>query len=89
MMEYYITTKDNPFIPYENFTAWYKEDIRLGYYTSALLARISMVSDAMSDYEYNEETSRAIDVIIDLHNGGPYVKLIREVPDDLPLGVAL
>jgi hypothetical protein len=89
MIEYYITTKDNPYVPYEDFNKWYMEDIRLGYYTSAMLARISMISDAMTDYEYNQETSRAIDTIIDLHDGVPYVKLAREVPDDIPLGVAL
>lgn len=36
-----ITTKDNPYSPFDQFNEWYQFDIRHGYNTSEWLARLS------------------------------------------------
>lgn len=82
MKIYAVTTVDNPIDPLDDPTAWMIEDWRLGYNTPSKLARLCYVSDSMSPYEYNEEMSRAIDTLIELHAGGIYKKVIHEVPDD-------
>lgn len=86
MKIYAITTVDNPIDPLDDPMAWMLEDWRLGYNTPSLLARLSYTSDAMSPYEQNEEMSRAIDRIIELHAGGLYKKIEREVDDETELG---
>lgn len=66
MMSYdcMLTTFDNPFDPFEQFTSWQLFDIEKGYYTCSHLARIINLTDDMSDEEVDSETERAIDEII-------------------------
>lgn len=60
-----LTTFDNPFDPFEQFTSWLLYDNELGYFTLNRLDRVSHYSDDMSDKEIDEEHERAIDEIID------------------------
>lgn len=53
-----LTTFDNPFNPFTNFTRWWKEDLILGHDTCGALARESAVSDVASD-EVNERYIRS------------------------------
>lgn len=59
-----LTTIDNPFNPFEEFERWWKEDLRLGYDTCGLLARISNVSDIVSDEVYEKDVDDAMDEIV-------------------------
>lgn len=59
-----LTTFDNPFDPFEQFTSWLLFDNEKGYNTSGKLMRIAQISDDMSQAEIDEEIERAIDVII-------------------------
>ena len=59
-----LTTFDNPFDPFEQFTAWSLFDAEKGYYCSNRVARIANVTDDMSDEEESAEVERAIDEII-------------------------
>lgn len=59
-----LTTFDNPFDPFEQFTQWLLFDKEKGYNTCEYLARIAQVSDEMSEKEEKEEIERAIDQII-------------------------
>ncbi len=59
-----LTTFDNPYDPFSNFTQWFLFDITKGYNTCGYLARIARTSDSLSDEENNEEVERAIDEII-------------------------
>ena len=59
-----ITTKDNPFDPFDDFMNWYKFDCDKGYYTCDYLGRLAKTSDSLSEVEYSEEVERAIDSII-------------------------
>jgi hypothetical protein len=59
-----LSTKDNPYNPFENFDEWYRYDMDQGWDSSGRLARIAKLSDDMSDEEVDLETERAIDEII-------------------------
>ena len=59
-----ITTFDNPFNPFEQFTSWFLFDEEKGYHTCAYLGRIAKISSQLTDEENDEEVERAIDEII-------------------------
>lgn len=61
---YALTTFDNPYDPFEQFTQWFLFDEEKGYHTTGYLARIVRTSDQLSDDENNDEIERAIDEII-------------------------
>ena len=83
-----ITTKDNPFDPFDEFADWLAFDHRKGYNTSEYLARIAVTSDELSDEENEREIEAAIDEIIKLNMPKNiendeiainYVKIEREI----------
>ena len=59
-----LTTVDNPYNPFEDFTLWLMFDKEKGYNCCEKVARIAQLSDDMSEKEINEEIDRAIDEII-------------------------
>lgn len=62
-MRFALTTFDNPYDPFEQFTQWFMFDEEKGYHTTAYLGRIARTSDQLSDEENNKEVERAIDEI--------------------------
>lgn len=81
MIRYAITTKDNPYDPFKDFSSWFMFDVEKGYNTCDLLARVAMTTELLSEREYNEEVSRAIDEIIKDDFMDKYVKLQQTIPD--------
>ena len=73
-----ITTIDNPFNPFDDFTSWFMFDIEKGYYTSSKLARLVNITDDMTEKEEMEETERAIDRLIEIDPLDIYKKITRE-----------
>ena len=73
-----ITTTDNPFNPFDDFTSWFMFDVEKGYYTCNKIARLSQTSDDMTEKEENEEVERAIDRLIEIDPLDIYIKLTRE-----------
>lgn len=73
-----LTTIDNPFDPFEQFTSWFLFDIDKGYNSCAYLARIARTSEQLSDEENNREIERAIDEIIKYDFMFVYKKVKRE-----------
>ena len=59
-----LTTIDNPFDPFEEFTSWYLFDEEKGYHSTSYLGRVAMTSDQFTEDENNREIERAIDEII-------------------------
>ena len=59
-----LTTFDNPYNPFDDFTLWLMYDKEQGYDTCERLARIAKLSDDMSQDEIDAETVRAMDEII-------------------------
>lgn len=58
--DFRLTTFDNPFDPFDDFTSWFMYDVEKGYNTCGYLDRVSNVTDDMSQKEANEEIERAI-----------------------------
>ena len=53
MEETMLTTSDNPFDPFEQFTSWFLFDVEKGYYTCAHLARLANITDEMTQKRYS------------------------------------
>lgn len=77
--DYRLTTFDNPYDPFDDFTSWFMYDVEKGYNTCGYLDRVSNVTDDMSQKEANEEIERAIDEIIELNPLNIYKKVKRQV----------
>ena len=77
-----LTTFDNPFDPFKQFTSWLLYDKEKGYNTSEYLARIVNISSDMSEKEENEEIERAIDEIIKYDFLNIYKKVKKEIEND-------
>ena len=74
-----LTTIDNPFDPFEQFTSWMLFDKEKGYDSSERLMRIANISDDMPQKEVDEEIERAIDEIIKYDFMNIYVKVKKEL----------
>ena len=70
-----LSTVDNPYDPFDNFSSWYMYDVESGYNSCAYLARIAKTSDQFTDLENDEEIERAIDEIIQYDFRNIYVKV--------------
>ena len=70
-----LSTVDNPYDPFDNFSSWYMYDVESGYNSCAYLARIAKTSDQFTDVENDEEIERAIDEIIDHDFMHVYMKI--------------
>ena len=75
--EYMLTTVDNPFDPFEQFTSWLLFDKEKGYNTCEYLGRIVNLTDDMTQKEEDEEVERAIDEIIAINPLSIYKKVKR------------
>ena len=75
--EFMLTTVDNPYDPFEQFTSWLLFDNEKGYNTCGKLARIAQFTDDMTQKEIDIETDRAIDEIIKNDFLNLYVKAYR------------
>lgn len=73
-----LTTIDNPFSPFTDFTNWFLFDVGKGYNSCSYLARIAKTSDQFSDAENEEEIENAIDEIIKYDFMNIYKKVKNE-----------
>ena len=65
-----LTTIDNPWNPFSHFDEWYVFDETSGYHTTALLARVTISSEELSDLAYE----KAIDEICSMNVSGIHTK---------------
>lgn len=72
-----LTTVDNPFDPFDDYTSWLQYDQEKGYNTQEYLGRIVNLSDDMTQKEEDEEIERAIDEIIKVNPLDIYRKVKR------------
>ena len=70
-----LTTFDNPFDPFTQFSEWFVWDVTKGYNSCGYLARIARTSSQLTDEENNSEIERAIDEIISLDFANIYRKV--------------
>ena len=74
-----LTTFDNPFDPFEQFTSWFLFDEEKGYHSTAYLGRIARTSDQLSEEENEVEIERAIDEIIKYDFRNIYKKVKKKI----------
>ncbi len=79
MRQYALTTFDNPFDPFEQFTPWFLFDAEKGYNTCGYLARIAQTSETYSEAENNAIVEHAIDDIIQHDFMNIYKKVVRQI----------
>lgn len=77
-----LTTVDNPFDPFDEFTSWFLFDVEKGYNCCGMLARIANFADDLTEKETATETERAIDEIIKYDFTDTYKKVTRQITDD-------
>ena len=70
-----LTTVDNPWNPFSHFDEWREYDESSGYYTLALLGRIVVSSDEMSEADQDVAVLDAINEIIQENVSGIHVKV--------------
>ena len=75
-----LTTIDNPYSPFDDFTLWLLYDKEQGYNTCERLATIARLSDDMSQDEMDAASERAMDEII-FHDPFNIYKKIYEETD--------
>ena len=81
MRRYRLTTFDNPYNPFEQFTSWFLFDVEKGYNTCSYLGRIARTSDQLSEEENELEIERAIDEIIKYDFRNIYKKVTMQTTE--------
>ena len=74
-----LTTFDNPYNPFDEFTSWLMFDKEFGYNTCELLGRIVKFEDWMTQKEEMEANERAIDEFLQYDDANLYKKVYRKV----------
>lgn len=77
-----LTTFDNPFDPFEQFSQWFLFDVEKGYNTCSLLGRLARTSDEFSEQENNAEIERTINEIVEHDYLGIYKKITRKTKEE-------
>jgi hypothetical protein len=70
-----LTTIDNPFDPFKQFSQWFLFDEEKGYHSTSYLGRIARISDQFTEEENDIEVERAIDEILRYDFLGIYKKV--------------
>lgn len=66
MIEWAITTKDNPYSPFAQFDDWFHYDILAEYNTCAYLASLWQGSTDASEFDQFNSLQLAIDELVEL-----------------------
>ena len=74
-----LTTADNPYDPFEDFTLWYMFDMLHGYDCCGKLDRIANIEKKMMQFEIDIEVERAIDQIVAEDFTNTYKKVKKEL----------
>lgn len=72
-----LTTVDNPYDPFKEFSEWYMFDMTQGYNSCAYLDRIAKTSRNLTEAENLIEIEDAIDEIVSI-NPLLYKKVLKE-----------
>ena len=73
-----LTTFDNPYNPFNQFSSWFLFDVEKGYNTCDYLGRLARTSDSFTEEENNAEVERAIDEIIKYDFRNIYKKVKKD-----------
>lgn len=81
-----LTTIDNPYNPFKDFSNWFIYDVTKGYNSCEYLARIARTSDQLTDGENDKEIERAINQILSVDFRNIYMKLKENDVFKVPQG---
>lgn len=73
-----LTTTDNPWNPFTHWDEWYSYDETAGYHTTALLGRVAVSSNELSEYDQELEITRAINEIVSENVSGMHRKVTKD-----------
>lgn len=73
-----LTTIDNPWSPFTHWDEWREYDESSGYYTLALLGRVVITSEEMSEADQDVAVSDAINEIVKENVSGIHVKVTAD-----------
>lgn len=74
-VQYALTTSDNPYDPFTQYEEWNAFDESRGYYTAALLARVAVTSEELSDVDQDQALDDAISEILWMNDNGLYIRV--------------
>ena len=77
-----LSTKDNPFNPFEDFQNWYNFDSDKGYNSCGILARIVGGTENLSPNEEAFAIEYAIDSFIESDPTKMYIKVQKDIESD-------
>lgn len=69
-----LTTVDNPYNPFTQYEDWLSYDTLSGHNSNALLARVAVVNDELSEEDIDEATVEAIEEIVRVNASGLHTK---------------
>ena len=76
--DYLLTTIDNPYDPFKDFSLWDLFDREKGHFTCDLIGRLSQISDDMTLREEEAEYDRVVDFIIEHDPHDKYKRFYRQ-----------
>lgn len=76
---YALSTKDNPFNPFDDYDKWFAFDHANGYNSSEYLARLAYTTGYETPKQANEEIEQVIDDIIRLDPRNIYIKVSKTI----------
>lgn len=82
MTQHMLTTVDNPYSPFDQFDEWYAFDTLNGYHTLALLGRVVVTSDDLSEADQAVAIEDAIDEIVEYNFSGMHRKVSKSGEDE-------
>ena len=62
----HVTTIDNPFDPFKDFTSWFMFDVEKGYYTCSKLARLTKTTEEMTESQQEQAFEEAMKRLIEI-----------------------
>ena len=77
-----LTTYDNPFNPFEDFTSWLLFDTEHGYNCCGYVGRMAATSPGFTDRENNQQIEEAIDNLLAADFMCIYRKVYADSYDD-------
>jgi hypothetical protein len=76
-----VTTKDNPYDPFDDFRNWFTYDTTHGYNTCALLGRLTFSSEELSEIDQRQAIELIVDEIVSENISGMFIKVTKEVEE--------
>lgn len=81
-VEHMLSTIDNPYNPFTQYSEWFAYDRYCGYNTPAFLARVVKSSDSLSEPDQSDAIEQAIEEIVRENVLGLYIKVPRQIGEN-------